>query len=136
VDWSALGDAEIRPSSPLACSAIDRPWEEALDGILEPFGLAWWAVDRETIQITSRDRLEKIQRVEFYAIPDSLRNRFASGEALVESLETEQRERADAGRLISKAIGLELDETSGRLIVLAPPTVHRYLSQRLRDKLE
>jgi hypothetical protein len=136
VDWSALGDAELGPSSPIACSTIDRRWEEVFDEILEPLGLAWWAVDRETIQITSRDRLEGIQRVEFYAIPDSLRNRFASGEALVESLETELRERVDAGRIISKAMRMEFDKPSGRLIVLAPPTVHRYLSQRLRDKSE
>jgi hypothetical protein len=114
VDWSALAAAELGRSSPIACSAIDRPWQAAFDGIFEPLNLAWWAVDGETIQITTRDALAEIQRVEFYTVPESLRNQLASGELLAEL----------------SATSWELDGPSGRLIVLAPPTAHRALSQR------
>ncbi len=131
IDWSALADAELGPSSPVACSVIDRKWEESLDGILAPLGLAWWAVDGETIQITTREALDKIQRIEFYAVPPQLRDQFASGQALEELLESELRERAD-GQASTGQFRVELDKPSGRLIVLASPDVHRFLSQRFR----
>ena len=35
VDWAALGEAQFTPSSTVACSAIDRPWSESLDGVLK-----------------------------------------------------------------------------------------------------
>lgn len=131
VDWSALADVELGPASPIACSAIDRPWEEAFDGILEPLELGWWAVDGKTIQITSRQALDAIRRVEFYTVPDGLREHFASEEAFVESLTTELRERVGGEGPASQSITLELDEASGRLIVLASPIGHRHLSGRL-----
>jgi hypothetical protein len=135
-DWSALAEAGLAPSSPISCSAIDRSWVKALDGILKPLGLAWWPVDGETIQITRPDQLDEILRVEFYEVPQSLRDQFAGDEALLESLGDDLRERTDAAQLASKAISWKLDAPSGRLIVLAPPTVHRHLSQRLRERAE
>ena len=78
VDWGALAEAELGPSSPVACSANDRTWQESLDGVLEPLGLGWWAVNGETIQITSLAALEKIQRIEFYQVPPKLRASFAT----------------------------------------------------------
>jgi hypothetical protein len=104
---------------------------EALDGILEPLGLAWRPVDGETIQITSREALHEILRVEFYAVPQSLRAQFAGDEALVATLHAEVRERTDGAQHASKAMNWELDGPSGPLIVLASPTAHRYLSERL-----
>src|SRR4029078_5944936 len=41
VDWGPLAEADLGPSSPVACSANDRSWQEALDGVLEPLGLGW-----------------------------------------------------------------------------------------------
>jgi hypothetical protein len=114
VDWSALAAAEFDRSSPIACSVIGRPWQAAFDGILEPLNLAWWAVDGETIQITTPEALAEIQRVEFYMVPESLRDQLASGESFAELSTT----------------SWELDGLSGRLMVLAPPTAHRALSQR------
>jgi hypothetical protein len=84
------------------------------DGILGPLNLAWWAVDGETIQITTPEALAEIQRVEFYMVPESLRDQLASGESFAELSTT----------------SWELDGLSGRLMVLAPPTAHRALSQR------
>jgi hypothetical protein len=132
VDWSTLAEAELGPSSSVACSALDRSWQESLDGVLEPLGLGWWAVDGETIQITSVAALEKIQRVEFYHVPAKLRATFASNQALVDSLQKELAE--DSGKLVKPLQAhIEVDGPSGRLIVLATPTAHRHLSQRLGD---
>ena len=130
VDWGALAEAELAPSSPVACSALDRSWQESLDGVLEPLGLGWWAVDGGTIQITSVAALEKIQRVEFYQVPAKLRATFASNQALVDSLQKELGEAAGKqGKPLQAHI--EVDGPSARLIVLATPTAHRHLSQRL-----
>ena len=130
VDWGALAEGELAPSSPVACSALDRSWQESLDGVLEPLSLGWWAVDGETIQITSLAALDKIQRVEFYQVPAKLRTSFASSQALVDTL---QKELAEAGGKQGKPqqAHIEVDGPSGRLIVLATPSAHRHLSHRL-----
>jgi hypothetical protein len=114
----------------LACSTIDRPWAEALDGILGPLGLTWWAVDGQTIQITTADALERIERVEFYAIPKPLRERHAASEQLVAALQMEIAEHPNnTGKSGNSKI--ELDKPSGRLIVRATPDIHRFLIGRL-----
>jgi hypothetical protein len=129
-DWGALAEAELGPSTPVACSALDRSWQEALDGVLEPLGLTWWAVNGETIQITTPAALERIQRVEFYQVPPKLRASFASSQALADSLQKELAE--STGKQAKPApVHMEVDEPSGRLIVLATPNAHRHLSQRL-----
>jgi hypothetical protein len=130
VDWTALAEAELSPTSPVACSVVDRSWQDALDGVLEPLGLAWWAVDGETIQITTPAALEKIQRVEFYSVTPKLRSQFAAGQSLVETLQKEISEHA--GKENSKTVvHMKLDEPNGRLIVLGPAGAHRFLANRL-----
>ena len=130
VDWGALADVELGPSSHVACSVNDRSWLESLDGVLEPLGLGWWGVNGETIQITSLAALEKIQRIEFYPVPAKLRSSLASNQALVDTLQKELAE--SAGKQGKPApVHMEVDEPSGRLIVLASPNVHRQLSRRL-----
>jgi hypothetical protein len=130
VDWDALREAELGPSSPIACSAIGRSWQESLAGILEPLGLGWWAVDGQTIQITSHNALKKNQRVEFYSVPQKIRTQFPSIQALIEYL---KKEAANFGGKQGAGLEvlMELDEPSGRLIVLAAPNVQHFLSQRL-----
>jgi hypothetical protein len=134
VDWQALADMELGPSTPLACSATSRRWDEVFDGVLEPVGLAWWAVDGDTIQITSRDALTERQRVEFFAVPDSLRAQFASQEAFIASLPSTLGELATGNESAGASIRMAIDAPSGRLIVLASPAVHRFLSERLRSE--
>jgi hypothetical protein len=130
VDWSALADVNLRPSSTVACSTINRPWEEALDGILEPLGLTWWAVDAQTIQITTSDALDRIERVEFYPIPKKLREEAASDDALIDSLQKQIEARSNKhGK--STAAHIELDQPSGQLIVRANPDTQRFLSALL-----
>jgi hypothetical protein len=133
VDWSALCSAECSPASPIACSAIDRPWEEAFDGVLEPIGLGWWALDGQTIQITSLEALERIQRIEFYEVPKQLRNQFATTPALIDALQNELKDHGGKHGKVD-APQLAFDEPSGRLIVLASPESHRFLTKRLHAK--
>ena len=128
VDWGALAESELGPSSPVACSVNDRSWEQALDGVLEPLGLAWWAIDSRAIQITTPAALSKIERVEFYRVPQKLRASFASDHAFVEALQKDLEQGAGGKPLSMQAA---VDAPSGRLIVLASPTVHRQLSKRL-----
>jgi hypothetical protein len=110
VDWTALAKEELAPSTPIACSAINRPWDAALDSVLEPLGLAWWAVDAETIQITSHAALAGIERIEFYPAP--------------------KRQAKSDDVAVSGASRVERDAVSGRLIVLGSPEVHRQLASQ------
>jgi hypothetical protein len=125
VDWSALEEPQLNPSSPIACSANNRSWQEALDGILEPLGLAWWAVDPQTIQITSRSALVNIRRIDFYSAK-------SGGQALIDSLQKDLAAAAAAGKATD--VRMSFDEPSGRLIVLATPEQHRILSRRLQTR--
>lgn len=127
VDWAALADVNLEPSSPLACSVNNRPWGEALDGVLEPLGLAWWAVDGQTLQITSRDAVGRIECVEFYAIPKA---QLAAGAAFADSLKKAIAERPNKA-VASDEMRMQVDEPSGRLIVRASPEVHRFLNEHL-----
>jgi hypothetical protein len=127
VDWRALAAMELEPPTPMACSAIDRSWEDTLDGILEPIGLAWWPVNGETIQITSQEALDGIRRIEFYRVPQTLRDQHATMPAVIESL---QQAVAEIDAKLPAVI--DFDEPSERLIVLAEPRVHRLLHKRLR----
>ena len=122
VDWTRLADEELAPSTPIACSAVDRPWNEALREIFEPLGLAWWAVDSQTIQITTQDALDTIERTEFYVVSKEMRDKFDSKETFLESLQTD---------LAGARARLHVDAASGRLIVRGTPAVHRYLAARL-----
>lgn len=127
VDWPALRDVELTPTTPVACSTVERPWTEALDGVLEPLGLGWWASDSQTIQVTSRDALDRIERVEFYAIPKEMRAEAGTGSSLVAAIKKQiSDDLADKAKTDSTRV--ELDEKSGRLIVRATPAVQRYLS--------
>jgi hypothetical protein len=83
--------------------------------------LAWWAVDGETIQITSRKAADRLQRIEFHTIPAQLRQQFANDEALAAALRAENEAAADLFVL-----------QGTHLIVLGNEIVHRTLTRRLR----
>lgn len=130
VDWTALRDADFGPESQLACAASDRPWTESLDGILTPLGLAWWAVDEQTIQVTTAEALRRIERSEFYTVPKKLREQFAASEQLIAALEMEITERPNNPDS-SSGVQMAVVEPGARLVVRATPDVHRFLSTRL-----
>ena len=129
VDWPALRDVEFTPATPVACSTIERPWTEALDGVLEPLGLGWWASDGQTIQITSRDALDRIERVEFYSVPKQVRDELGSGASVVAAIKKQIADNV-GDKVNTDGPRIELDEKSGRLIVRATPAVQRYLSSK------
>jgi hypothetical protein len=130
VDWTRLADEELAPSTPIACSAVDRPWNEALREIFEPLGLAWWAVDGRTIQITTTDALDTIERTEFYVISKELRDKFDSQETFLQALQSELQQHV-GGKAGDTPAQFHVDAPSGRLIVRSAPAVHRYLAARL-----
>jgi hypothetical protein len=133
VDWGALAELELTPATPISCSAINRPWGEVLQEILEPLGLAWWAVDGETIQITTQNRLANIERTEFYTVPKATLDRYADRTSLIDWLlsglsENGGREDASVKRQL-----IEMDAVGGLVIVRGNPHVHRHLAKRLDD---
>lgn len=134
VDWSALAELELAPSTPVACSIHDRPWHEALDAVLEPLGLTWWAVDDRTIQITSRDAVDHKLQIEFYPVADDALDQYGDPAAFVEAMRQELDERPDtAQHRDTRVLDLEFDARSQHLIVLGPPEAHRLVSRRLSE---
>jgi len=131
VDWPALAEQELGPATPVACSIVDRPWHEALDTILPPVGLSWWAVDAETIQITSGDAANRLQQIEFYPVAKRVLDEHVSTAAFTAAVERElNRQFADAAP-DSQRYQIAFDASSGQLVVLGSPDVQRYLSSRL-----
>jgi hypothetical protein len=128
VDWSALAEAGLAPSSPVMSSAVDRPWSEILDDSLDEIGLGWWAVDGETVQITTSDALNALRVIEFHAVPNTVRDQFASNAALVRAMQ-EELSKLDDNVAASSTI-LAYDEPSGRLLVLGDAAAQRYLTKR------
>jgi hypothetical protein len=126
VDWQVLSELELAPSSPLACSAVARTWEDALDEILAPLELGWRAIDGETIQITSAAAAEKQRAVEFFKLPGAIRDQFANHTALIETFQRELTEKVGAA-----AATVEMAVDGDRLIVLGNAAAHRYLTKRL-----
>ncbi len=72
IDWPALAEAEVWPSTTIACAIIDQPWSIALEKILEPLGLGWRATASGAIEITSAKKVQNELQLELY----SLRNDF------------------------------------------------------------
>jgi hypothetical protein len=133
VDWNALADEELGPATPVACSIVDRPWKEALDAILTPLDLNWWAVDAETIQITSRGAGSHVQQIELYPVAKEVLEQHVSTAAFTASLERELASQFAAAAQSEQPYHMALDAPSGRLIVLGPPDVQRYVSSRLTE---
>jgi hypothetical protein len=128
VDWQALAGLELDPSSPISASAIARTWEDALDGILEPLGLTWWAIDGESIQITSVTAADRLRRIEFFRIPAGMRDEFTNDADLVEEL---QRGLRDPASSAGEEPAVEIAADGDHLIVFGNARVHRYLTKRL-----
>jgi hypothetical protein len=136
VDWPALAEVGLAPSSPVACAITDRTWNDALDAVLTPIGLAWQAVDAQTIQVTSRSACSRSRQVEFYPVSERLLERFAGPDALIAQLVDEAKKQIDDNPVTGPPVEIALDAPSGRLVVLAPPAVHRYLAERLSGAAE
>lgn len=108
VDWQSLSDADLGPLSSIECSATNRPWSEALDGVLGPLGLAWAAADGQTLWIASREAIAANQVVEFYPVEAT------AGEAFAERIADEH-----------PTAGVVYDDASHAVIVRGNATIQR-----------
>lgn len=70
VDWPALAELQLHPQTRIACGVADKSWDESLDMVLEPLGLAWRAVDGPALQITSAAVSHADQQVQIYRIAE------------------------------------------------------------------
>jgi hypothetical protein len=134
VDWSVLASVNLEPASPVSCSAIDRTWWDALDGVLTPLELGWQAIDGQTIQITSLEKLAILHRLEFHSVPKAYREQFANSDAMVASLTDDLRAAGQRNGNASLQAELAVDPVSGRLMALANGAGQRFLTQRLRSE--
>lgn len=108
VDWVSLTDgAAMGPRSTLTAATTNRPWREALDGLLTPLGLAWAPIDEQTIWIASQSQIDAEAPTDFYPTSQRL------GRAAIERLIRQQPD-ADAF----------YDEPSRRLIVRGGADAH------------
>lgn len=117
VDWRSLADVGLGPQSTVECSATNRPWLAALDGVLGPLGLTWAAVNGETLFITTRDRATPFVTNEFYAVDRS------AAKQLIATLT------ADHPNAV-----VAYDERSGKLLVRGDAAAHRAAWEATRDR--
>jgi len=114
VDWRSLAPLGITPGTRITCSAVDRPFGEALTEQLARYDLAWRAVDRSTLEILSRADAARRFDVGFQRLPTEITTNAARA-SLLRDLQ-----RAIAPRTWSAAGGQGValfDVPSGYLVV-------------------
>ena len=129
VDWPALGAMRVWPHSRMRASAVGRPWSEALTAALEPLGLGWRVVDRGTIEITSRERVENEPVLEMYQLGEAAKasaTKVSATDLLADAAADAHAAAANAPTNVA-----HLDEANRVLFVLAPASVQRGLTARL-----
>jgi hypothetical protein len=128
VDWPALAEERLWPSTRIGCSAANKPWADAMDAVLQPLGLAWRAVDRRTIEITTLEKVAREPQLEVYRIkpdasatPDSVNERIAKLQA--------------AGEPVS-GTAVVFEPQARLLLVRQPAAVQRQIVATMGDLLE
>lgn len=129
VDWAALGEVALGPTSLVVCSVADVPWHEALDTLLLPLGLTWRAVDARTLQITTIEEAERLRTVEFYPVADLVRSEAGGASVLVATLKA--RLSGQLGQSTADDCQFVIDAGSGYLLVRANAGIHRVLAAHL-----
>lgn len=122
IDWPALAETDMHPSTPIACAIIDEPWHVALDKVLEPLGLGWRAVTGSAIEITSAARATSDLQVELFSVQSFDEAALANLTALASQHSTNE-----SGTLFYDPVGQ---------VVLAaqPATAMRAIHRQLRDE--
>jgi hypothetical protein len=128
VDWPALEGERLWPNTRIACSAADKTWAEAMDSVLEPLGLGWRAVDRNTIELTTLARVRTEPQLELYEIAP---NASINAEALIARVQSLAPATAD--QQVTPAI--VYDAKSRVLLVRQPAALQRRLVAELGDIL-
>ncbi|MEO0530095.1 MAG: hypothetical protein AAF266_05890 [Planctomycetota bacterium] len=108
VDWRSLADVGLGPQSTIECSVTNRPWQAALDGVLEPLGLTWAAFNGNALVVTTRRPPEPLATTEFYPADE------ATAAAVVETLSRSHPETVHA-----------FDKQGGSLLVRGTAASHR-----------
>ncbi len=125
------------PATRIACAVANQPWEQALDLVLEPLGLAWRAMDGQTLQITSAQIVQEEAQLEFYPLapaepqgpgPPDLDQAWVAGKMAELQKLVELPDSADRSR---GQTALILDPVSQHLLALQPWSVHRRLWRRI-----
>ncbi len=136
VDWPALADERLWPSARIACSAADKSWAEAMDSVLEPLGLGWRAVGRNTIEITTLAKIRSEQVFEVYRISPSATLNAEQLIARVQSFSASDAKPPATADLRQAAAAIAYDAESRVLLVRQPAAIHRQLVAETRDVLE
>jgi hypothetical protein len=127
VDWPALAEERVWPQTRIACSAADKPWAEAMDAVLEPLGLAWRAVDRRTIEITTKAKVDSEPALELYRV---------KADAADNGGQVTERVAALAGNDGDAANAVFYDVDSRTLLTRLPASIHRRIVGELGNVLE
>ena len=72
VDWRGAAQMGWNPEAQLPFATGGQPLGETLRALLEPMELAYRIVDRDTLQITSRQAIDAHVELEFYPVSDLL----------------------------------------------------------------
>ncbi|NOZ39581.1 MAG: hypothetical protein GXP24_05065 [Planctomycetes bacterium] len=119
IDWPALADTDIWPSTTIACAIIDKPWSDALGKVLEPLGLGWRATTGGAIEITSAEKVQNELQLELYP----LRRNFEGDVAQLRALAKQQ----DAGVMLYDPVGKVL-------LALEPASTQRLIFRRISEQ--
>ncbi|HEX6960263.1 MAG TPA: hypothetical protein VF175_00235, partial [Lacipirellula sp.] len=130
VDWPVLAGERLWPQSTVACSAADAPWDEAMDSVLQPLGLAWRAVGPRTIEITSLATVNAKLQLEIYRVRSDAS---LDGRQLAERIQSlvagEDAAQPADGTLL-------YDADSRILFAMQPAAVHRRIVAGMSDVLK
>lgn len=128
INWLRLAAVGVSPEATVTLKAQNRPLAEVLDGLLQPIGLAYRAIDADTLEITSAKELSSHLETEFYPLR-GLVDKGLPAPAVLERIQSEVAASswADAG---GPGI-LYFDEPSQCLIVYQTQPVQKLLEASL-----
>jgi hypothetical protein len=130
VDWPALAEDRLWPQTRIAASAIDKPWGEAIDSVLEPLGLGWRPAGARAIQITTLGKVRTEPVVELYRLA-------ASSTATAAELANQVARLAAAegdGPATQASVAVKYDAANRVLLARAPASVQRRLGEWLKGQ--
>ncbi len=132
MDWQGLEEVGFSPDTMIRCESVEQSSADVLSNLLEQLGLSWYAVDGQTIYVSTVDRLlDDFVRTELHTVARAGADQaVASGDGF-DSLRAHLRE--TLGDTESPAL-LQLDQSSGYLVATAPPLVQRLIRQWLESQ--
>ena len=127
VDWPSLLAEGVSPRLQIACAVKGEPWHQALDTVLDPLGLGWRPVDKDTIEITTSQVIHEQPQLKFYSLDTY--NKQADEPTLTQAKKWLDKHRTSTAD--GPAAALLIDPPSNTLIANQPTAAHRRLEQWL-----